>query len=174
MFDYKIKDNGDIDLSSGDLQFTHTIKESLINRLKIRFNVWQEEWQFNLDFGTPYRQRLLGNTLNKDQKDAEITRVCYQDPDVKRVVSIESSEDPFDRVYNVHSVIVGTTDGLETIPLYLKESDPYTYPEPKDPEDLLICQNGQLDFNAINRLYILMNNKLPETGEYTWWTTSWR
>lgn len=174
MFDYRIKEDGDISLEVKDFQFTETIQESLINRLKIRFGVWQGEWAFNESFGTPYRQRLLGSSLTREQKDAEITRVCYEDPDVLRVIKINSTEDPYARTYNVHEVIVETTNGKEAVPLAYTQADPYTYPEPSDQADIILCRSGQMDFEAINRLYILMNNKLPVTGEYTWWTNSWR
>jgi hypothetical protein len=50
---------GDLDYQGG-LVAVVTGQEALAQRIRLRLQVWRGEWFLNPDFGTPYRQQILG------------------------------------------------------------------------------------------------------------------
>lgn len=164
----------DLDFSNGiDFRWTETILESLTQRLQLRYEVWTGQWGYNLQFGTPYRE-LMQQGLNKQQLDAEFIRIALQEEDVTSVKIINSVLNNVTRRYEIQSLEVYTDGGLLEIPI----SNPYVktnnYPEPYDPNDVVLCTKTPEEIekiSLINRLYGFVNyTGLPRDGSSYWWS----
>lgn len=160
----------DLDFTEGiDFRWTETIEESLTQRLQLRYEVWVGEWDYNTTFGTPYRQ-IMSSGLNKQQLDAEFTRIAIQEEDVISVKVINSVKNNKTRSYEIRSLEVYTEGGVLEIPI----SNPYTktnnYPEPYEFDDFIFCKKTDQEIADYNRLYGFINfDGLPEAGNSTWW-----
>lgn len=182
-YDFKTRtDDGgveDIELdANGEWNFTSTIQESLAQRLSHRLNTWQGEWVYNLNYGTPYEQRLLSSGISKDQADAEILRVISLEDDITSISEVISTKNNTTRVYEIERVEVFCDNETLTIPISLPSDRTNNYPEPKEFEDFQICSLGDATEEEINELYYLINfamsdfnNITVDVGETTWWNT---
>lgn len=171
-YDFFMDVTGDNDLvldEKGEFQWVDTVQESLAQRLDLRYKTWFGEWEYNQQFGTPYRRYFKGG-FTKEQLDTEFARIALLEEDVTSVKNIESVLDNVSRSYNIRRVEVYTDGGLITIPL----SDPYVktnnYPEPYNFEEFTVCERPVEDIEIINELYDYVNfTGLPLTGNKTWW-----
>lgn len=57
MKDFYLSD-GDLDTRTGDLRLVDGI-DRVRQQLEIKLGLWREEWFLDLNFGTPYLQRVL-------------------------------------------------------------------------------------------------------------------
>lgn len=171
-FDFFMDVTGDNDLildEKGEFQWVSTVQDSLAQRLDLRYKTWFGEWEYNQQFGTPYRRYFKGG-FTKEQLDTEFARIALLEDDVTSVRNIESILDNVNRSYTVRRIEVYTDGGLITIPL----SDPYlktnNYPEPYEITDFAVCSLPQEDIDSINDIYGYVNfTGLPESGSNTWW-----
>ena len=171
-FDFYIDVEGvnDLDFSNGiDFRWTKTIQESLAQRLQLRYEVWRGEWDYNTEFGTPYRQLMQGG-LSKQELDAEFIRIALQEEDITSVRMVNSVLDPVNRTYIINNLEVYTDGGIIEVPI----SNPYTktntYPTPYKFEDFTACQKTPEQIALINELYNYINFAgLPEFGNSYWW-----
>ena len=136
----------DLDVSNG-LRIIDTNIESLRQRLYLRFNIWQRAWWFDESFGFPFAEFLSKKVL-KAVLDNKIKEACREEPDVRDVITVED----------------------ETISLAFVGLDGYTYPTPDDGQTSLCNDEGWLVW--AEKLYYLINFRLPRTGDATWWN-SW-
>lgn len=153
----------------GDFRWTQTLQESIAQRVKILLTTWQGEWNFNLDFGTPYEQRLLTGSLSQDEIASDIKRVVLDNvPEATRVSSIVTN---FDRDNRIIELVVEVYCDNEKIliPVVDPQKPLNIYPEPRAFEEFVICSIPQEDLEATNRLHYHINYELPFDGTSTWW-----
>lgn len=176
-YDFWCDPNGVDDLvlsPTGEFRWTQDIQESLTQRLSIRLKTWLGEWQYNTEFGTPYRQRLLTGALSKAQKDAEVMRICLQEADVTNVILVDSKIDPISRMYTVNRVEVYCDNVSLVIPIVDSDKRLNNYPEPLSFEDFKLCVLDEIQLEDINDLYSFVNiGGLPE-NTYSTWYNEWR
>ena len=158
---------------TGDFRFTETLQESLAQRLSLRYTTWLGEWSFNLDFGTPYRQRILSGALRtKQELDAEFRRIALLETDVTSVGEIISELNPETRKYDIKRIDVYVNNQSLTVPLSDPNKRTNSYPEPLSFEDFVLCELTPDEIQAINDLDNLINVDMQEGGDATWWN-SW-
>lgn len=150
---------------SGDFQLVTTNIESLWQRLLLRFSIWQNEWQFNLDFGFPYDD-YLGKKTPKQIIDSKIRETVRLEPDVLRIEDFRSSFNEQSRQYEAYLTVI--TQELEEVNIAYF-GDGYYYPSPEDTSQDLCPSIGQAAFGA--KLYHFINFRLPFTGDSTWINT---
>jgi hypothetical protein len=64
--DLLLSADGDLILTDGDLTLATDNSHSLVQRLRMRLNIWQTEWIYNQSFGMPYLIAFLNAELNYD------------------------------------------------------------------------------------------------------------
>ncbi len=156
----------------GDFRWTKTTQESLRQRLQIRLTVWMGEWSFNVNFGTPYEQRLLRGGLSKEQLDTEIRTIILMEPDVLAVENIVSSLDRDVREYKVQRVDVIHNNELIQIPVANPAQVVNQYPEPREPflvSDICVLDPTTSSLESVNLLHRHINiDGLPQGTSSTW------
>lgn len=156
----------DLDVRNG-LRIIDTNLESLRQRLYLRFNIWQRAWYFDETFGFPFADFLSKKVL-KAVLDNKIKEACRSEPDVRDVINFKSVMDAGSRSYQAFFDVITVED--ETISLAFVGLDGYTYPTPDDGQTSLCNDEGWLVW--AEKLYYLINFRLPRTGDATWWN-SW-
>ena len=153
----------DLDVRNG-LRIIDTNLESLRQRLYLRFNIWQRAWYFDETFGFPFADFLSKKVL-KAVLDNKIKEACRSEPDVRDVINFKSVMDAGSRSYQAFFDVITVED--ETISLAFVGFDEYTYPTPDDGQTSL-CSDKE-GFIWAEKLYHLINFRLPRTGDATWW-----
>ena len=156
---------GDLDVSTG-LQLIESNQVSLRQRLWLRFNVWAGDWYFDETFGFPYRTYISKKVMKTvlDNKIKEITRL---EPDVLEIADFQSVMDHTTRSYSAFFEVL--TKEQEIVRIAFVGADDYYYPTP-NPETTTLCgDGGWIPWG--NKLYYLINFRLPKTGDATWWNT---
>lgn len=156
---------GDLDVSTG-LQLIESNQVSLRQRLWLRFNVWSGYWYFDETFGFPYKA-YLGKKVMKTILDNKIKEVARLEPDVLDVTSFKSVMDHTTRSYQAFFEV--TTKEEEVVRLAFVGTDEYYYPTPDGGTTTLCDDDGWIEWG--NKLYFLINFRLPRTGDATWWNT---
>lgn len=156
---------GDLDVSTG-LQLIDSNQVSLRQRLWLRFNVWAGDWYFDETFGFPYRTYLSKKVMKTvlDNKIKEITRL---EPDVLEILDFRSTMDHTTRSYSAFFEVL--TKEQEIVRLAFVGGDDYYYPTPSTDGAQLCGDDGWIEWG--NKLYYLINFRLPRTGDATWWNT---
>lgn len=156
---------GDLDVSTG-LQLIESNQTSLRQRLWLRFNIWTGDWYFDETFGFPYRTYLSKKVMKTvlDNKIKEITRL---EPDVLEITDFRSTMDHTTRSYQAFFEV--TTKEQEVVRLAFVGQDEYYYPIPDEGATVLCDDEGWIAW--ANKLYYLINFRLPRTGDATWWNT---
>uniref|UniRef100_A0AAU8GEP0 Uncharacterized protein n=1 Tax=Salmonella phage vB_SEnST11_KE22 TaxID=3161173 RepID=A0AAU8GEP0_9CAUD len=156
---------GDLDVSTG-LKLIESNQTSLRQRLWLRFNIWAGNWYFDETFGFPYRAYLSKKVMKTvlDNKIKEVTRL---EPDVLEITSFYSSMDRTTRSYQAFYEV--TTKEQEVVRLAFVGQDEYYYPTPDEGSTVLCDDDGWITW--ANKLYYLINFRLPRTGDATWWNT---
>ncbi len=155
---------GDLDLSSGGLSLVLTNQMSLRQRLYLRFAIWAGDWYFDEGFGFPYRT-FIGKKTMKGVLDGRIKSEVRQEPDVLQITDFVSSMNVSSRSYQCYFTVV-TVEG-EEINLAFQGGDEYIYPTPPESNVQLCGDEGNL-INFKNKLYYLINFRLPQYGDSTW------
>ncbi|MCP5016596.1 MAG: hypothetical protein GY938_15235, partial [Ketobacter sp.] len=132
---------GDLDLSTGDLQFTKTTDQSLQQRLQLRTNIWQGEWSFDTKLGLPVRNKLLNSVsgLEKHIVDAEYINQINLEPDVTSITNLSSSYDTATRNYVLQFVDVQTEGKSYNLNMINPEAKVYEYPTPTTVDIITLC-----------------------------------
>lgn len=158
---------------TGDFRFTQTLQESLAQRLSLRYTTWLGEWDFNLEFGTPYRQRILSGALPTRQAlDAEFRRIALLEDGVTSVGEIISELNPTTRTYNIRRLEVFVNNQSLTVPLSDPNKRSNEYPTPMTFDEFVLCELTQAERDALEDLNDLVQNDMIEGGDATWWN-SW-
>lgn len=154
---------GDLDVSEG-LKLIESNQVSLRQRLWLRFNVWQGDWYFDETFGFPYRT-YISKKVMKTVLDNKIKEVTRQEPDVLEITYFHSTMDSGTRSYQAYFEV--TTKEQEVVRIAFIGQDEYYYPE-ADARTTILCDDDGWILWA-NKLYYLINFRLPRTGDATWW-----
>lgn len=156
---------GDLDVSKG-LTLIESNQTSLRQRLWLRFNVWVGDWYFDESFGFPYRTYISKKVMKTilDNKIKEVTRL---EPDVLEITSFNSTMDHTTRSYQAFFEV--TTREQEIVRIAFVGTDEYYYPAPEEGVTTLCDDDGWIPW--ANKLYYLINFRLPRTGDLTWWNT---
>ena len=118
--------NGDIDLSSYSVQIVDTNQKSLKQRLDLRLAIWQGEWKYYHEYGTPWKSYLgLGVKQVQTAIDQEIQRQVRKEEDVINIYNFKSSL--VGREYSC-SFEVMTAEGTVEHALNLKDDFTYEIP----------------------------------------------
>ena len=154
----------------GDWRFTETIQESLAQRVNIRLNTLLAEWGYNIEFGTPYKQRVWRGGMGQEELDALFTSIILQEEDVSSVNIIHSRLDQSSRSYSIDRVEVSCRDESIIIPIHSAEKRQNIYPDPKSFEEFKVCVFTEEEYEIINRIYYWTNFTLQEGAENSWWS----
>lgn len=156
---------GDLDVSSG-LQLIQSNQISLRQRLWMRFNVWQGDWYFDETLGFPYRA-YISKKVMKTILDNKIKQVTRMEPDVLDITDFNSVMNVSSRSYQAFFQVL--TQENEIVNIAFIGSDDYFYPTPDDGATTLCGEDnedGWLTWR--NKLYYLINFRLPSYGDATW------
>lgn len=163
-----------LDPASGDLDFgtegnrgmsiVITNQLSLRQRLYIRFAVWSGDWFFDETFGFPYRT-FVGKKTMKSVLDGRIKSEVRMEPDVMEITDFTSTMNVASRTYACYFTVV-TVEGTE-INLAFTGGDEYTYPTPPE-GNVELCGDEGAIITFKNKLYYLINFRLPRYGDSTW------
>lgn len=104
--------DGDLDLSTGDLQLT-TGKAAIAQSLDIGYGLVQGEWYLDLDTGLDLFGTVLVNNPNDPAIQDELTRVAMETDGVLSVNGISMSLDRATRVLTAE-ITVSTSEGALT------------------------------------------------------------
>jgi len=166
-----------LDPLTGDLSFDSTDKKEMVltptnqlslrQRLYLRFSVWLGDWYFDDTFGFPYRT-FVGKKTVKSVLDGRIKQEVRQEPDVLQILDFTSTMDVASRSYECYFTVY--TQEEEEINLAFVGSDKYEYPTPPESNTSLCGDEGAaIEFK--NKLYYLVNFRLPKYGDSTWENT---
>lgn len=158
---------GDLDVSAG-LQIIEQNAVSLRQRLWLRFNIWQGDWYFDETIGFPYRA-YLGQKVMKTILDNKIKETTRLEPDVLSISDFSSSMDRKGRSYEAYFEVL--TQEQEIVRIAFLGSQDFYYPSPDDNKNLssLCGEDGWVSWS--NKLYYLVNFRLPRPGDSTWYNT---
>lgn len=157
--------DGDMDLSTNDIQLITDNLTSLRQRLAVRFNVWQGEWVYNETFGTPWRSYLgVGIKNAKSAIDAEIKRQVLKEADVTSIKNFTSFQDRTLRTYGCVFEVYTTEGETEALAYFLKDDFEYTVPDVSIGQ----CQLVHDSILYANKLYKLINFDMKTLAESTW------
>lgn len=160
--DLKVDDTGkNLQLINNDLTLITSNVDSVRQRLAMRFSIWKNEYKFNLEFGFPYWD-YLGKKVGKEIVDAKVRQVARAPEDVLRIENFQSSFE--NRYYEAYFTVITTE--LEEINIAFIGSEQYLYPSPEDETEQLCPTIGEVEYG--NKLYYLINFRLPVTGDSTW------
>lgn len=153
---------GDLDVSQG-LQIIESNQISLRQRLWMRFNVWQGDWFFDETLGFPYRT-YISKKVMKTVLDNKIKEVTRYEPDVTQIANFTSVMDHTTRSYQAYFQVYTLEN--EVVNIAFVGSDDYAYPTPADGTPVLCEDEGWIEWQ--NKLYYLINFRLPSYGDATW------
>lgn len=163
---------GDLDFGSPGsrgMSLVTTNHMSLRQRLFLRFAIWSGDWYFDETFGFPYRT-FVGRKTVKSVLDGRIKSEVRQEPDVLDITDFDSTMDVLSRSYRCYFTVV--TEEGEEINLAFVGADEFFYPEPTEGNVQLCGDEGSV-INFKNKLYYLINFKLPKYGDSTW-VNNWK
>lgn len=155
---------GDLDIRSG-LQVIESNQISLRQRLWMRFNTWKGSWYWDETFGFPYLE-YIGKKVMKTILDNKIRSIAREEPDVLNIINFESTMDRRSRTYQAFFEVV--TKENEIVRIAFIGFDQFEYPQPEAGSTSLCDGEGWIKW--ANKLYYLINFRLPRTGDATWWS----
>lgn len=155
---------GDLDFTGNGLNLIESNQISLRQRLYMRFTIWAGSWYFNESFGFPYRTFISQKTV-KAVLDGRIKSEVRTEPDVQAITDFDSKMDVVSRSYECYFSVV-TREG-EEINLAFIGSDAFAFPTPPESNVSLCGDEGQF-ITWKNKLYYLINFRLPSYGDATW------
>lgn len=154
---------GDLDFSEGTLALITSNQVSLRQRLWVRFTVWQGDWFFDETLGFPYRT-YISKKVMKSVLDNKIKQTVNLEPDVLQITDFTSSLNVYTRTYQCYFTVY-TAEG-EQLNLTFIGSDEFSYPIPPANGATLCGDEAWITWQ--NRLYYLVNFRLPSYGDVTW------
>lgn len=99
--DILLDENGDAVFENGGCPVTQNDVDVVAQRLKILLQTFKEEWQYNLDYGIPYYQRILAKkNITKAGVDRIFQEKILQERGVKELVSFSSEFNNSTRGYS--------------------------------------------------------------------------
>lgn len=99
--DILLDESGDAVFVNGECQVTQNDVEVVAQRLKILLQSFMGEWQYNLNYGIPYFQRILAKkNITKAGVDRIFQEKILQERGVKELVSFSSEFNNSTRGYS--------------------------------------------------------------------------
>lgn len=163
--DILLTSDGDLDLSTNDIQLTQTNLQSLRQRLALRFEVWSggTDWVYNTSFGTPWGS-YIGKAVDKSVIDAELRRQILLEPDVEVISSFTSTKDRVSRTYQAYFEVSTFESEVIALAFFLPDSFAYNVPN----INLGNCQIIEDSILFGNKLYKLINFDMKKFGPSSW------
>lgn len=154
---------GDLDFSSNSVNIVTQNNESLQQRLLMRFSIWQGNWLFDTDLGFPYKS-YISNKVLKTIIDSKIKETTRLESDVLAIENFTSTLVNSSRAYSAYFDVI--TEELETVSFAFISVDEYDYPEGTGGPGRICDEDGIVE--AANKLYYLINFRMPRGGDSTW------
>ena len=124
--DILLTEDGDLDLTTSSVQLTTTNTLSLKQRLNLRLAIWEQEWKYYVEYGTPWRSYLsLGIAQAKSAIDQEVKRQVKKEIDVINIYNFVSTL--IGRFYSC-SMSILTEEGTFDFAANLKDDFTYQIP----------------------------------------------
>jgi hypothetical protein len=83
--------DNDLVFINGECPVTKSDFDVVAQRLKIRLQTFQEEYQFNVTYGVPYFQRIFGKRIRKQEIDNIFEQQILQEEGIVEVIDFEST-----------------------------------------------------------------------------------
>ena len=163
--DLLITADGDLAFLDGDLVLTTDNATSLVQRLRMRLNIWKNEWIYDTTLGIDWWS-YLGKPIIKSAVDAEIKRQILLESDIERFVTFNSTHDRANRSYVCAFEVLTSEGTTEALAYYLNDSFEYSVPD----INIGTCQIVADTITFGNKLYKLINFDLRKLGSSTWIT----
>lgn len=87
------KDTHDLVFENGRTEVTDERVDVIAQRLTIRLKTFLGEWRYNINYGIPYYQQILGLKNRKEDVDTVFQIEILKEPGVNSILSFESSLD---------------------------------------------------------------------------------
>lgn len=87
------KDRHDLLFENGKTLVTDQRAKVIAQRLTIRLKTFLGEWRYNVNYGVPYYQQILGHKNRKEDVDVVFQTEILKEPGVSSIVSFESEVD---------------------------------------------------------------------------------
>ena len=124
--DILLTEDGDLDLTTSSVQLTTTNTLSLKQRPNLRLAIWEQEWKYYVEYGTPWRSYLsLGIAQAKSAIDQEVKRQIKKEVDVINIYNFVSTLSG--RFYSCSMGIL-TEEGTFDFAVNLKDDFTYQIP----------------------------------------------
>lgn len=162
---------GDLDVTGNDFNFLENTGQSLRQRLSLRLNTQQGEWEYNTEFGLPVRKILsLSGLTDKAQVEAEFITQINLEPDVTSIKRFQTEFNVTTRKIEITRIEVYHDNELYTLSLVAPNATKYSYPEPVPIAVDGICTEDPVLFPPeITELHRFINEEMIITGDATWW-----
>lgn len=161
--DLLLSADGDLILTDGDLTLATDNSHSLIQRLRMRLNIWQTEWIYDTTLGIDWWS-YLGKPIIKSAVDAEIKRQILLESDVERFVTFNSTHDRANRSYVCAFEVLTSEGTTEALAYYLNDSFEYSVPD----INIGTCQIVADTITFGNKLYKLINFDMKVGASSDW------
>lgn len=89
--DLKLDESGDLIFANGETIVTQSDFDVVSQRLKIRLQTFQGEYNYNTEYGVPYFQRILGKRIRKQELDNIFQQQILLEDGVTEIVSFTST-----------------------------------------------------------------------------------
>lgn len=96
-------DTGDLLFQNGSCPVTSTDFNVVGQRLKIRLQTFQGEYNFNTSYGVPYFQRILGKKIRKQDVDNIFQQIILEEVGVREIINFRSTLINF--IYNLNFTV---------------------------------------------------------------------
>ena len=161
--DLLITADGDLAFSDGDLVLTTDNATSLVQRLRMRLNIWKNEWIYDTTLGIDWWS-YLGKPIIKSAVDAEIKRQILLESDVERFINFNSTHDRANRSYVCAFEVLTSEGTTEALAYYLNDSFEYTVPA----YNIGTCQIVNDTIIFANKLYKFINFDMKVGASSDW------
>lgn len=114
-FDFKIDYLGDGYLELTNYYDVVPITDNLVSlaqRVVIRLRTYLGEWQFDVTYGTPYRESIIGSRKQREIDAVLITEI-FKEPGVVSVEDFKSSFDESRRLKTVSFTLIGEEGSIQ-------------------------------------------------------------
>lgn len=89
--DLLLDSSNDLVFSNGETPVTRSNFDVVAQRLKIRLQTFQGEYNFNTQYGVPWFQRILGNKIRKQEIDNIMQQQILLEEGVVEIVEFNST-----------------------------------------------------------------------------------
>jgi len=118
--DIQLDTTGDLLVSNFGISTTTDAVASLVQRLKIKLQLFKGEWFLNLNAGVPYFQEIFVKGVDQAYIDTIFRAIITNTTDVKSLQQYSSTFDRTTRSFSfTFTALLDSTNTLETITITL-------------------------------------------------------